>query len=438
MLNINKLCAQACALTFLATAPAAMAAELSETGQFLDGVAAIVNEGVVLKSQLREQTEMIIARAGKTNPPMQLPPPNILREQLLERLIVTEIQLQRADRIGLQVSDQMLNQAIGRIAAQQGIAFEDMPAALAADGIEYPAFRREMRDELTLDQLRRIDVGQRIRVSPREIQQCIADLEGNVAINSDYNLSHILISMPESASAEQIEDAQAKANDVYKQLQDGANFGEMAIRYSDAQTSLDGGSLGWMKGEQLPTNYTDVVVDLQEGDVSEPFRTSSSFHIVKVNEMRSAIQRSEIDQVNVRHILVTPNEIIDDETAKQRLEDAIKRIAEGEDFGEIAKLLSDDPGSANNGGEMGWTGPGTFVAEFDKVVADSEIGTVSEPFHSPFGWHILEVLDRRVYDNTEDLKETNCDGRIRNSKMEEESQLWIRRLRDEAFVDLRV
>ena len=415
-----------------------MADELSQTGQFIDGVAAIVNEGVVLKSQLREQTEMIIARAGKTNPPMQLPPPNILREQLLERLILTEIQLQRAERIGLQVSDQMLSQAIGRIAAQQGIAFEDMPAALAADGIVYTVFRRELRDELTLDQLQRIDVGQRIRVSPREIQQCIADVEGSVAINSDYNLSHILISMPESASAEQIEDAKAKADDIYKQLQDGADFSEMAIRYSDAQTSLDGGSLGWMKGEQLPTLYTDVVVEMQEGDVSNPFRRSSSFHIIKVNEMRSAIQRSEIDQVNVRHILVTPNEIIDDETAKQRLEDAIKRIGEGEDFGEIAKLLSDDPGSANNGGEMGWTGPGTFVAEFDEVVKDSEIGVVSKPFHSPFGWHILEVLDRRVYDNTEDLKESNCDGRIRNSKMEEESQLWIRRLRDEAFVDLRV
>ena len=415
-----------------------MADELSQTGQFIDGVAAIVNEGVVLKSQLREQTEMIIARAGKTNPPMQLPPPNILREQLLERLILTEIQLQRAERIGLQVSDQMLSQAIGRIAAQQGIAFEDMPAALAADGIVYTVFRRELRDELTLDQLQRIDVGQRIRVSPREIQQCIANVEGSVAINSDYNLSHILISMPESASAEQIEDAKAKADDIYKQLQDGADFSEMAIRYSDAQTSLDGGSLGWMKGEQLPTLYTDVVVEMQEGDVSNPFRRSSSFHIIKVNEMRSAIQRSEIDQVNVRHILVTPNEIIDDETAKQRLEDAIKRIGEGEDFGEIAKLLSDDPGSANNGGEMGWTGPGTFVAEFDKVVKDSEIGVVSKPFHSPFGWHILEVLDRRVYDNTEDLKESNCDGRIRNSKMEEESQLWIRRLRDEAFVDLRV
>ena len=438
MLKIKKLCACACVLASLSAATTTAAGELSQTGELLDGVAAVVNEGVVLKSQLREQTEMIISRAGKTNPPMQLPPPNILREQLLERLVLTEIQLQRASRIGLRVSDQMLTQAIARIAAQRGAAFEDMPAILAAEDIAYSAFRRELRDELTLDQLRRIDVGQRISVSPREIQQCLANLEGNAAINSDYNLSHILISMPEAASAAQIEDAQAKADDIYKQLQDGADFSEMAIRYSDAQTSLEGGSLGWMKGDQLPTLYTDVVVDMQQGDVSEPFRSSSSFHMVKINEMRSANQRSEIDQVSVRHILVTPNEIIDDETAKQRLEDALKRIGEGEDFGEIAKLLSDDPGSANSGGEMGWTGPGTFVAEFDEVVAATEIGTVSEPFRSPFGWHILEVLDRRVYDNTEDLKESNCDMRIRNSKMEEESQLWIRRLRDEAFVELRV
>jgi len=416
VLKTNKLCAHACVLAFLSTATTAVAEELSETGQFLDGVAAVVNEGVVLKSQLREQTEMIIARAGKSNPPMQLPPPNILREQLLERLILTEIQLQRASRIGLQVSDQMLNQAIGRIAAQQGIAFEDMPAALAADGVAYASFRRELRDELTLDQLRRIDVGQRISVSPRELQQCIADLEDNASIDSDYNLSHILISMPESASTVQIEDAKAKADDIYKQLQD----------------------LGWMKGAQLPTLYTDIVVEMQDGEVSKPFRSSSSFHIVKINEMRSAIQHSEIDQVSVRHILITPNEIIDDETAKQRLEGAIERIAAGEDFGEIAKLLSDDPGSANDGGNMGWTGPGTFVKEFDEIVAATEIGAVSRPFRSPFGWHIVEVLGRRVYDNTEDLKEGNCDSRIRNSKMEEESQLWIRRLRDEAFVDLRV
>jgi peptidyl-prolyl cis-trans isomerase SurA len=435
--KINGLRAIACVTVFFLAATS-HADELSSTGEFIDGIAAIVDEGVVLKSQLADETTMIIERASQANPPIPLPPPNILREQVLERLIIKELQLQRAQRIGLQISDEMLNQAIGNIAAQNGVAFEDMPAMLAQDGISYAAFRRDLREELTLDQLRRIDVGQRINASPREIEKCLANLEGNVASESDYNLSHILISIPEAATTQQVEEAQAKAQDIYEQLQSGADFRELALANSDAQTAFDGGSLGWMKGVELPTIYTDVVVGLDEGGVSEPFRSSSSFHIVKVNEMRSAIQRSEIDQVKVRHILVTPNEIIDDATAKQQLDNALERIAEGEEFGEIAKLLSDDPGTGSLGGELGWASSGTYAPEFEEMISKTDIGEVSEPFRTMFGWHILEVQDRRVYDNTEDLKRGNCINRIRNSKLEDETQLWMRRLRDEAFVDTRV
>lgn len=422
----------------LSIAPAALAAELSETGEFIDGVAAVVNDGVVLKSQLREQTAMVIERAAQADPPMQLPPPDVLRDQLLERLIVMEIQLQRAERIGLQISDAMLNQAIERLAVSQGVRFEDMPALLAQDGISYAEFRRQFRDEVTLDQLRQIDVGNRIEISPREIEQCIVDLEENVAVDSDYNLSHILISIPESATANEVAAIQERATDIYNQIQEGAEFSSMALQYSSAQTALEGGALGWMKGSELPTIYSDVVVSLGAGEISEPFRTASSYHIVRINEMRSSIQRSEVDQVLVRHILITPNEIIDDETAKQRLEDAIERLGEGEEFGEIAKLLSDDPGSANGGGEMSWTTSDTFVPEFAEIVDNQEIGVVSEPFRSRYGWHIVEVLDRRVYDNTEDLKQLNCQNRIVNSKMGEETQLWIQRLRDQAFVEKRL
>lgn len=430
MFKINTLCA----IAALTAAPVAVAAELSSSGEFLDGVAAIVDEGVVLKSQLKEQIALVLQRARDQDIP--LPPAAELREQLLERLIVTEIQLQRAARLGVQISDQMVNEAIGRIADQGGIAFEDMPAALAADGIDYAEFRRDLREEITLDQLRRADVGRRIAVSPREIELCIADLEDNVVVNSDYNLSNITISIPEAASAAQIDAALAEANDILARIRDGADFAALAIRYSDAQNALDGGALGWLKGEQLPTLYTEAVAGMEVGQVSAPIRAQSSFHIVKVNDMRSAIQRSQVDQVLVRHILVTPNEIIDDQTAKQRLEDALEKIRAGENFGELAKLLSDDPGSANNGGQMDWAGPGTFVGEFEEVVAATDIGGISEPFRSRFGWHIIEVMDRRVYDNTEDLKESNCIIKIRNSKMEEETQLWIQRLRDEAYVKI--
>jgi peptidyl-prolyl cis-trans isomerase SurA len=421
-------------LTLAATAP--LAEEMSDTGTFVDGVAAIVNEGVVLKSELARQQDLIIQRALAQG--MQLPPAHILQEQVLERLIVEEIQMQRATRIGVQISDQLLNQAIAEIATTNGFSFDEMPAILARDGVDYAEYRRDMRRQMILEQLRRIDVVQRISVSPREIQQCIADLDDNVVVNSDYDLSHILISVPESATEQEYAEANAEADMIYAELSAGGDFAELAVRYSDSQTGLEGGNLGWRKGEQLPTLFSDVVGPMQPGDFSMPIRAVSGFHLVKVNDMRGVNQKSEINQMLVRHILVRPNEIIDEQTAKQQLEDALVRIGEGEDFGEIAKLLSDDPGSASEGGETGWTDPGTFVPEFEAVANALEIGVISEPFRTQFGWHILEVMDRRVYDNTEDLKERNCVQRVRNGKLENESELWVRRIRDEAYVDSRI
>ena len=417
-------------------APVAIAEELSDTGEFLDGVAAIVNDGVVLKTQLYDQLDIIRDNAQRQG--LQLPPADVLQEQVLERLIVAEIQLQRADRIGLTVSDEMLNQSIAGIAAQNNVAFEDMPRVLAEDGIEYAEFRRSLREEITLSQLRRIEVGQSINVTEREIEQCIADLEGNVVANSDYELSHILLPVPEAASAAEVEEIGTLANQIYAQIRNGADFRELAVRHSKGPSAFEGGSLGWMQGQQVPTVFVDVLQDMEKGDVSAPIRAANSFHIVKVDDLRSAVQRSEVNQARVRHILVQPNQIIDDATAKQRLEEALEKIRAGEDFGEQAKLLSDDPGSANLGGDLGWAGPGVYAPEFEKAIANAEIGEVTEPFRSQFGWHILEVMERRVYDNTEDLKQQNCIGRIRNGKLEEESQLWIQRLRDEAFVDKRI
>jgi peptidyl-prolyl cis-trans isomerase SurA len=409
---------------------------LSETGDFLDGVAAVVTEGVVLKSELNRQQDLIIMRA--TEQDMQLPPAHILRDQVLERLIIEQIQLQRAEMIGIQISDQMLNTAIAQIAQQAGFQFEDMPAILAEDGIEYAEYRRDMRKQMLMEQLRQIDVVNRISVTPREIDQCVADLEDNAVVNSQYNLSHIFISVPGSATNEQYAEAEAEADQVYSDLLDGADFGELAIRHSDGDTALEGGSLGWRPGDQLPTLFFDVVGEMAVGESSEPIRAVSGYHIVKVNEIQGVNQQSEVEQTRIRHILVTPNEIIDEETAQQRLDDALERIGGGEEFGEVAKLLSDDPGSANNGGEMGWTNPGEFVPEFEEIANNADIGVVSEPFRSRFGWHILEVLERRVYDNTEELKQSNCVQRVRNGKLNNETELWTRRIRDEAFVQTKI
>ena len=420
---------------FATVSTGAPAAELSTSGAMLDGIAAVVNEGVVLKSELDRQTEIISQRALEQR--LQLPPPDVLRDQVLERLVLEQIQLQRAERVGIQISDQMLNSAIAQVAEEAGVSFERLPELLAQDGVQYAEYRAEMRKQLTLDQLRRIDVTGRISVAPREIQQCIADLEDNVVVNSEYNLAHILISVPQSATSEQFNEAETEALFVYQQLEAGEDFGELAVRYSDSETSLEGGDLGWRPGDQLPTMFSDIVGQMQPGGYSQPIRAISGYHIVKVNDVRGVNQKSEIEQMKIRHILITPNEIIDDETAKQRLADARTRIEAGEDFGELAKLLSDDPASANTGGDMGWRGPGTFVPEFEEVANKLEEGVVSEPFQTRFGWHILEVEDRRTYDNTEDLKESNCIQRVRNSKLADESELWVRRLRDEAYVDIR-
>ncbi len=434
MLKINILCA----IVALVAAPLLAADELSETGEYLDGVAAIVNDGVVLKSQFEKQLAAVTKRAKEQN--MQLPPEKVLREQILERLIVVEIQMQRAKRIGLldQISDQYINVSIQRIADQNGIPFDQMPALLAEDGIDYAEFRESLREELTINELKGIEVMRSIRVSEREIEQCIIDIENNVVVNSDWQLSHILLSIPESADTATAAAIEQSANDIYARLQDGADFRELAARYSEGPTGLEGGSLGWINGQQIPSIFTEVLKDKVAGDVTPPFRSANSIHIVKVDNLRSAVERSEINQAKIRHILIQPTEIIDDATARQRLETALAKIREGEDFAEQAKLLSDDPGSANLGGDLGWAETDSFAPEFKAAADAAELNQVTEPFRTQFGWHILEVLERRVYDNTDEVKERNCVARIRNSKQEEETLLWIQRMRDEAFVDSRI
>jgi len=412
------------------------AEDFENKSEALDSIIAVVNDGIVLRSQLEAQIKIITARAKKDG--FELPEESVVEEQILEQLILEEIQLQRAERMGIRVSDQMLNNAISLIAEQNNTSFEKLPELLLKDEVDYGDFRRDLRKELILEQLRDIDVIGRINSSERELNQCLEVIENNIVSNSDYNLSHILISVPESATAEQFKEAESKANNIIDELKMGAGFGEMAITYSDSETGINQGRLGWRKGSQLPTLFANVIGSIKQGEFSQPIQSVSGFHIIKINEMKQKIERSEIEQMEVRHILVVPNQIIDNATAKQKLEDAREQILAGEEFGGIAKLLSEDPGSVDEGGSMGWVSPGTFVAEFEKVAENSEIGQLSEPFQSRFGWHILEVTGRRTYDNTEDLKKLNCIQQIRNSKVANESALWLRRIRDEAYVDKRI
>lgn len=417
--------------------------ELGETGVLLDGIAAIVDDGIVLKSELEERLTLVIAalrRQQAQMPPQQrlpLPPLSEIEEQVLEQLILEQVQLQRAERLGIQVSDQTLNQAMSNIAESLGVTFEELPAALAAQGIDYVAFREEQRKELILDQLEQRDVLGRISISPRELQQCLDRLESTQMNELDYNVSHIRIDIPSGDRASGIEAARAKLNELYARLENGEDFGQLAIIYSDAETALEGGNLGWRKGSQLPTLFVDTVLRMKPGEVSEPIQNEAGFHIIRLNDVRGA-ERVMEDQVRVRHILLRPNEIMDDAAVEQRLRGLRDQILGGDDFGPIARAVSEDLASAADGGDLGWIGPGAVVPEFEEQVARLDVGELSEPFQTRYGWHIVQVVDRRSHDTTDELKEQQCIRLLRANKAEEERALWLRRLRDQAFVDIKI
>jgi peptidyl-prolyl cis-trans isomerase SurA len=350
---------------------------------------------------------------------------------------VQEIEAQHAKRVGLTVSDEQLNSALQEIASRNKIPFDQLPTALSAQGVDYKQYRESMRKELTLNTLRQRDVISHINVSPHELEQFLARQQSSAA-NDEFNVSHILLSLPEAATPQQLEEITHKAQDLAARASKGEDFGQLAIANSNSQTALDGGQLGWRKGTQLPQFILDLVTQLKPGSVSAPVRTPSGFHIVKLNERRSGEAQVIINQIHVRHILMKTNELDDDETVRQKLSKLRDRILKGEDFAGLASTNSADPGSAPDGGDLGWSGPGTFVPEFDKAIADLKANEISEPFKSRYGWHIVQMLGTRTYDSTDDVRRQRAFAAIRESKADEETELWLRRLRDEAFVEIKM
>jgi peptidyl-prolyl cis-trans isomerase SurA len=410
--------------------------ELTTTGELLDRVAAVVNDGVVLQSELDEQVILIAERLRQQK--LDLPPENVLRRQVLERLVLQEIQMQRADKAGLKVPDEALNSAMQDVAQRNNIPLSQLPEALAAQGIDYASYRDAMRKELTLSLLRQRDVIQRISVTPREIDQYLDKQKNAPEQSGEYNVSHILIAVPQAATPEQLDAADKRATDVYTRASAGEDFAKLAVAYSNSQTALEGGALGWRKGSELPTFLTDVIAHLKAGEVSKPLRTPTGYHIIKLNETKGTNQQVVVEQVHARHILMKTNELQDDATVRQKLEQIRDRIEKGEDFAGLAKTTSEDPGSAAEGGDLGWTNPGTFVPEFEDVLGKLKENEISQPFHSQFGWHIVQVLGRRQFDNTDELKRRRAAEAIRASHADEESELWMRRLRDDAYVEYKL
>ncbi|MGC1388566.1 MAG: peptidylprolyl isomerase [Steroidobacteraceae bacterium] len=435
MRNLAVLCGILSASILIAPPAGAQTRDIGAHGELLDRIAAIVNEGLVLKSDLDGQMEAVVKRLQEQK--IEMPPQSVLRQQVLERLILQEIQMQRAKHVGLTISDEQLNSALQDIAQRNKIPFDQLPTALAAQGVDYKQYRESMRKELTLSTLRQRDVIAHINVTPRELDQYLARQQ-TAAANDEFNVSHILLSLPEAATPKQLDEIAHKAQDLAARASKGEDFGQLAIANSNSQTALDGGQLGWRKGNQLPQFILDLVVKMKPGDVSEPVRTPSGFHIVKLNERRGGEAKVVINQIHLRHILMKPNELDDDETVRQKLSKLRDRILKGEDFAGIASTASEDPGSAPDGGDLGWAGPGTFVPEFDKAVADLKIDEISEPFKTRYGWHIVQMLGTRTYDSTEDVRRQRAFAAIRESKADEETELWLRRLRDEAFVETKM
>jgi peptidyl-prolyl cis-trans isomerase SurA len=429
-------------IAFAAAAPAAAQdRELGAGGQLLEGVAAVVDEGLVLKSEVQSRLALVLQNLEKQlaeAPPEErrLPPMSVIEQQVLEQLIVREIQLQRANRAGIKVDDDMLNEALSRVAQNLGYTLEELPAVLASQNIDYAMYREDSRRDLVIEQLEGRDVVARIAITPREIEQCLADNDASATNEFDYNISHILISIPANASPADVEAARRRIDDIHARLVAGEEFAQLAIQVSQAQTALEGGSLGWRKGSQLPTLFADVVVRMQAGEFSEPLQSSGSFQIVKLNEMRGA-ERTMVDQLHARHILLRPNEILDDDATKQKLIGVRAQIVGGDDFATVARAVSDDPASAADGGDLGWISPGDTVPEFENVLATSPLGELSQPIKSRYGWHLIEVLERRSHDTTDENKRATCVRQIRASKAEEERELWLRRLRAQAYVDIR-
>ena len=401
----------------------------------LNRVVAIVDNDVVMQSQLDarlREVQQTIAQRGAA-----VPPADVLSQQVLERLIIENIQLQIGERTGIRITDEELNQAIGTIAQRNGMSIEQFRAALAKDGLSYTDARDQVRREMIISRVRQRRVAERIQVTDQEVQNFLASDLGKMQLSEEYRLANILIPVAEGASPEDIQAADRQASEIYKQLQQGADFAQLAIARSASETALEGGEMGWRKAGQLPPPFDAMLSALSVGQVTEPMRTPGGFIMIKLLEKRGGDSQVR-DEVNVRHILIKPSEIRSEGETKRLVERLYQRIVAGEDFAELAKNFSEDPGSALNGGTLSWIDPSVLVPEFREVMNKTPAGELSKPFKSPFGWHVLEVMGRRATDSSEQYREQQAMTVLRNRKYDEELQSWLRQIRDEAYVETKL
>lgn len=398
----------------------------------LNQVVAIVDDDVIMASELEERLQIV----KNQNQGGALPSDDSLRPQVLEQMIMDSIQLQMADRGSIIINDAELNQAMGNIAAQNGMNLIEFRQAMESEGISFASAREQIRNEMRISRVQRYQVGERIQISDQDIDNFLASEIGKIASSGEYRLGHILISTPSNATSKDVIDAEKKANELVKKLRNNADFSQLAMAESNSRTALEGGDLGWRKEAQLPSLFAAAVPTLNIGDIAGPISSSSGFHIIKLTDKRGGNTKL-VTQYKTRHILISPNELRDDAAAEQQAQELYARLNNGDDFALIAREYSDDPGSGAQGGDLGWVNIGDMVPSFNDTMQHTPTGQISTPFKSQFGWHILQVQDQRETDVGVENQRNQVRNLLYGRRFEDELPIWLRKVRSEAYVEIK-
>ena len=423
-------------LTLLLTmAMMTMSLAVQAERKLLDRVVAIVDDDVILQTQLEARVNTIVGRLSAQG--TGLPPRQMLEQRVLEQLIAESVQLQMADKMGMRISDNELNETLANIARSNGMTMAQFESQLAEEGVTYQQAREQIRNEMLTSRVQQRQVGNRVRITDNEVENYLQAQAGAGSDGAEYRLAYIFIQVDEPGNEASVRQARNLADNLRQQILDGRDFREVAVAESDASNALEGGDMGWRSESQLPSLVAPVVPDLEPGVPSAVLENNSGFHLVMVMDKRGGEQQQIIEQHKVRHILVRPSAAVTEAQAEQRIRDIYRQLQDGADFAELARELSDDPVSGSDGGNLDWVSPGQMVPEFEQAMLDADVGEVYGPVRSQFGWHILQVQERRKQDVTAEARESQARQAIYQRKFEQELQNWLREVRDEAFVEFK-
>ena len=401
----------------------------------VDRIVAVVNSEVITSREVAERVKVVTQQLSQQGTP--LPPSDVLQKQVLERMIMDRLQIQMAKETALRVDDLQLDRTVARVAESNKMSLTEFRHTLERDGIQFDKFREEIRNEIMLSRLREREVDNRIVVTDNEIDYFLSQQGASQSTASEYNLAHILLRLPDQASPEQVDKQRARAEQVVLQLREGADFAKLAVSYSDAPDALQGGAMGWRPRDRLPELFAHALNGMKPGEVSGIIRSPAGFHVIKLVDRRGGGAPALVEQTHARHILVKTSEIVSEADARRKLNNLRERIVNGADFGELAKFNSDDASSIK-GGDLGWIYPGDTVPEFERVMNNLKVEQLSEPFVTSFGWHLMQVLERRQADVSGERKRQEARLILRERKADEAYQEWLRQLRDRAFVEYRL